>query len=595
MSFIKKIDVNITESLSNANVKVSKTQNEKMSRNTVSVQNFRDFDSLANYSRASVKLTGEKYLKENLKNDLKNLLESGAISKSQYDMVFNDIEYFPDKAKKFIEYVQQGINPETARNISDIMRLSLCLSREDSIETKMLKKGATFECIDKVKEKFNLEQLSDFCNQYYRMDYTETSDGEVLLTATKTTNLKDSMQRFDIKTMDSKGKIGNSVIIQLSDDTVYCENSDSGRTVETKYSKTNFGKIYKNEFVYQIETICDKNKQPEYVLYTEPSKILKNAYEITKYKISDYQSKEDIIKAIKNSTIQGGEKISQVSKNGNEIVATQNIEYDDSKIKRVFEQTLSDSGDIISKKYNYTIKNGNGNLLLNLNKNWRKISPNTTITSVNDKKYIAKFDDDNFIIQVLNGNNIYEINIKDKLIGTDFYDDENITQEEAYKKFFELCKTTPADQLLILQYIPNIKLVEDYMAGISNDFTTLNVGLHCMPSLCHELGHVIDMGTLNKEGRKISEDTELQNIYNEEFEKFNEKSPQIIKDELEYFSPYHFFKTEDFKIEGINEFIAEVNLLMSSYCGIDDLSVRSLYLVQYFPKTIARIANLLNI
>ena len=46
---------------------------------------------------------------------------------------------------------------------------------------------------------------------------------------------------------------------------------------------------------------------------------------------------------------------------------------------------------------------------------------------------------------------------------------------------------------------------------------------------------------------------------------------------------------------GLNEFIAEVNSLLTTYGHETDLiSARAMYLTRYFPKTIAKIAELLG-
>ncbi|MBQ8887482.1 MAG: hypothetical protein IJY61_07275 [Candidatus Gastranaerophilales bacterium] len=60
---------------------------------------------------------------------------------------------------------------------------------------------------------------------------------------------------------------------------------------------------------------------------------------------------------------------------------------------------------------------------------------------------------------------------------------------------------------------------------------------------------------------------------------------------IQYFSP----RAELTESDGLEEFIAETNALLTSY-GINhkELNTRAQFLVKYFPRTIAKVAELSN-
>ena len=106
-------------------------------------------------------------------------------------------------------------------------------------------------------------------------------------------------------------------------------------------------------------------------------------------------------------------------------------------------------------------------------------------------------------------------------------------------------------------------------------------------SVLHETGHGIDFrkSTQYSEYAVLTNDKELQAVYNEEREAFNKAYPNAQRDHIGYFIQQkgHYGG----KLGGLSEVIAEANALRDSYTTEYDLGPRAEYLQQYYPKTIA--------
>ena len=85
----------------------------------------------------------------------------------------------------------------------------------------------------------------------------------------------------------------------------------------------------------------------------------------------------------------------------------------------------------------------------------------------------------------------------------------------------------------------------------------------------------------------LSEKPELKKIYKEEIENFNKKISEGERTNMNYFLP-----TSLSSADGLGELLAEVNALCTFNAEVD--KTRALYLMRYFPRTIATAAELLG-
>ena len=83
---------------------------------------------------------------------------------------------------------------------------------------------------------------------------------------------------------------------------------------------------------------------------------------------------------------------------------------------------------------------------------------------------------------------------------------------------------------------------------------------------------------------------EGEKIYNEEMALFQKQYPTEFESFIRYFAP----DGGSLASNGLNEFFAETNMLLHNYGhDIEGIKTRTMMLTKYFPKTIAKIGQLL--
>ena len=114
----------------------------------------------------------------------------------------------------------------------------------------------------------------------------------------------------------------------------------------------------------------------------------------------------------------------------------------------------------------------------------------------------------------------------------------------------------------------------------------------------HEEGHAKDFQTLNifnpidTEKSMISRDKELNEIFEQEKASFYQAFPDAQREHVDYFT--NIITHYGGKMGGIQETVAETNAILETPRSHKDLGLRSQYLQQYFPKTIAKLNSLLS-
>ena len=231
----------------------------------------------------------------------------------------------------------------------------------------------------------------------------------------------------------------------------------------------------------------------------------------------------------------------------------------------------------------YTITDANGEILLNERNTFQQLSENEFISSSNNKTYKIEFKDDNIIITDQTTQEQHSINI-DKLVANP--EQKNIV--------INYLKNIPASQLMFLEKQPILMSFdntfdsadngfysyEEKELALSHPFLDNNVNQF---TLSHEWGHYIDL-YLNSESGTISSDETLNNIYQEELAIFLESTNADEQASMSYLMQNG--------VKG-SERTADANALRHTAKG-HNFGIRDFYYQQYFPRTIARIIELIQ-
>lgn len=116
--------------------------------------------------------------------------------------------------------------------------------------------------------------------------------------------------------------------------------------------------------------------------------------------------------------------------------------------------------------------------------------------------------------------------------------------------------------------------------------TILNV---LLPIFLHEFGHYIDSDLITGKTCVISANDELNNVFKKEVENFLMESNSMQQCFIDYF----INDCSDRENSAAQERVAESNMLLNGLPD-NDIANRASYLQQYFPETIAKIAELID-
>lgn len=123
------------------------------------------------------------------------------------------------------------------------------------------------------------------------------------------------------------------------------------------------------------------------------------------------------------------------------------------------------------------------------------------------------------------------------------------------------------------------QMVGEYLShNLNGDKFHLQTGQN-VNMIAHELGHLRDKQL------DLSEDKNLIDLYNKEFEKFNSKYTDLAGQQyVEYFSEFS-------ASNGISELIAETHTILNNFGHNNACRTRAQLLVQNFPETVSYIAS----
>ncbi len=252
-----------------------------------------------------------------------------------------------------------------------------------------------------------------------------------------------------------------------------------------------------------------------------------------------------------------------------------------------------------------------------------RINPETKKTEILlDRHQTVEHKGDGLVVTSVNGN-VYEAQFNDnKLV---IFDKTNNEKREFYlgKAFIDsgidiimnILHNVPANELMVMKKLPisaiyyndtnderinnNARWSETgkfIEMGNEARIKTLNMARHSnailnimLPTFLHEFGHYIELDANSGLCSTISQNQDLMNIFKEEFEKFISESNGVQQEYISYFIDSVSASSE----RNAQERVAEANTILNSLPS-EQYANRASYLQQYFPRTIAKIAELID-
>ncbi len=232
----------------------------------------------------------------------------------------------------------------------------------------------------------------------------------------------------------------------------------------------------------------------------------------------------------------------------------------------------------------YKITTKEGEVLLDNRKTFEVVSDNEFRSTFNDKSYTMKVEGD-------------------KLTVTCDQDEKKTATIDLGKiqgdkdKIISSIKRLSGEELLEMsETVDNIEGMEN---ELSSYYKPTDRSLHSGDDLfvvLHELGHAKDfknadmkspLKMLQSIDKMISQNKEVQDIYNKEKQAFNEAFPDLQREHVDYFinTLTHYSGPTG----GLRETIAEGNAIHNTPLTNELLTLRTQYLQQYFPRTMAKL------
>ncbi len=481
-------------------------------------------------------------------NTIKNLADLSVIKKEDESHRFSpfDIKAFSQKIEKNEDFEKAKILAKSNLETEDIIALS---------KNKLLKFP------EKVVEYYNKMEKECGDSALSIKFQTDCYDSNAF---SLIADLKDTSKKIELYDKD---------LNLISTEEVKARTFPNGKqyqikkTIDNRTNTTSKVKLEVNKklpqpvLINEIRVVRDKNGKALRKEYTEQSEVagvlnIKHVYPDGSEKILSHGSID------KNTGITTVKK-DMTSLDG---TRTQYLYEDDPQGNRISDYIITDK---------------NGNILLKNSQSFEVISDNKFISAKNDEKYEITVNEKEINIKNLKDN-------KESKITFENYIDGN------KEKVLESLKRMPGEELIALsktvKHLNGIDDINYSTYGAVNKRIKTGDNLFVM---LHELGHAKDYNEVDvKQEETLKKSIFSNKKINEVFEKekaiFNDAFPSAQREHLNY-----FIKTSEEK-DGLQEAIAETNALLNTYNNEDLFSIRSQYLQQYFPKTIAELSKILN-
>ena len=279
--------------------------------------------------------------------------------------------------------------------------------------------------------------------------------------------------------------------------------------------------------------------------------------------------------------------------------------------------------------YHSLITDKNGNKLSDIKRTFKVLDDNHFISTKNGQAYDIVFTENEVVVTKLNSSGIKTDETVKYTIKNDVPEDifdkvfqesaqlAGITEEtaknmsetelkslllskmpEAYKKYgieqntidkkcIEMLKRLPGDEWFAMdkscKYVMH-QNAEKYNAYSSGESIFMSEELkNNLGVFSHELGHA-KFNKLN-----LLNDKKLLEIYNAEKKSYTSKYPESRIQSIDY-----FLSGNEKELSGLNETCAETNLISNTIQSWDVIQDRTIFLEQYFPKTISYIRQKFN-
>ncbi len=321
---------------------------------------------------------------------------------------------------------------------------------------------------------------------------------------------------------------------------------------------------------HEVRIVKDKNNKILKTEYTAPSEV-PGVFDI---KVKNADGK---VEQISSGKVDKKNGITSIKKNM--------VSIDGTKTEYLYEN--DENGNRIS---DYKITDRNGNVLLNKSATFEVVSPNKIISSNNDDKYEILLDEKTIkVTDMKNPKRNAVIDIDKTIQGNK-------------KKILASLKEMPGEELIKLSQ--STKKLVGIDSPIESYYQPGDKSIHSGDQLfvvLHELGHARDMRDLDTSSnyayyktldKAVFSDKKLQKTFEYEKSNFNKAFPDAQRDHIDYFvNTLNHYGGE---YGGLRETIAEGNALLTTPKTMELLAIRSQYLQQYFPRTIAHLSTLVS-
>lgn len=322
-------------------------------------------------------------------------------------------------------------------------------------------------------------------------------------------------------------------------------------------------------FENEVRIVKDKNNKVKYYEYTSHSQV-NGVYDIVR------------------KTPEGKQKILSLGKIDKK-TGIISIKKDMTSPEGVRTQYLYENDPQGNRIVDYKITDKNGKVLLNKSQ---------TFEIINDNKFISSKDNDKYEINV-NENEISAQSLTDKNKKAKFTAKDNFIGDK--KQLLSTLKQFPGEELVKLgETIDFLETINDSLDSFYNGgCRSITTGPDEFLFL-HELGHARDyrdvdsVTTSDAESMKnaINNDKEVNKIFEEEKAAFFKAYPDTQREHVDYFM--NILDHCGGESGGLCETIAESNALLSEGKSYEPLAIRSQYLQQNFPRTIAILESKLS-
>ncbi len=376
-----------------------------------------------------------------------------------------------------------------------------------------------------------------------------------------------------VDTFYENGNSSKSRVEKYNDFSTSSSTSPQGNVYKIKYDK--YGEIEELFEIVQDE----KTKEVVGVLYSKASEVLQGVFDTVYYDISQFVDANVELSSnvfdIENAVIGDGNVLSKTTKNDDGSISySESFEINGYEIDRNYSEKRNEkTNDVESSYYSYRIQHENSDEpIMNITRTFEKRPDGSVLNSINGIDYEITYDDENKIITITDGVRTKKYDVDSKL---PYYSKDII---------WDKVKSLQVDTIMtIFDYISKWNYCEDEDSAACGYGNLLSTGLNT-DIILHESGHIKCYAD-----DSILDDDILLDIYGEEMDNYMNTIPFNEQEFTTYFSPRAHMMDAD----GFSEFVAETHIILNSFgTRYNKLKTRTQFLAKYFPRTVARVAEL---